>query len=607
MGKSNRIKENKAIAPKKPSMAKQKNRKGMPNWLITTLTIVITAAILVGLAVTLLSENGVFGRLNTIVKTDNYKVNANMMSYYFHTNYNEFYSQYSSYIGDMLDTSISLKEQNYSEATETAPAVTWYDYFMEQTVESVKSLLYYCEEADALGLKLEKADLEEIDASIEALATQAATYGYSTNAYISNMYGPGVQKSDVRNAMKLSTLANKCMTHISGDLEGKITEERIDEGYKADQKTYNVIDYSSYAFTVSYTDIAKKVLNNDNYTDADLAGKKDEVLAAYKAAIEDAKTKANAIKSDKAVTTEDFLKAILKDYAEKEFDTAYKAKTVAEADKPSDDNFKTIKDGMIAQIVTEVMENKSTGEDAAKDLKAYGVTVTEAYGKTLNEVKSTVYTKVFAQKTSCAVDQVHYADSNEFLTWAFADGRGIGDTNVIHTGDGSKADDTFEKPTTATVTVYLIRKTQYANETKTRNVSYMLFSTKAAAESAIAELGGMESVTLEGFETFAEANATASGHSTLTNYIKGSLGSDVFDNWLYDGLRMPGHVTTTPLALDESTYAIVFYAGEGIPTWRADVKSALLDADYEGYVTDMTAKYEPTVKVQKSLDNVVKA
>lgn len=606
MGKSNRIKEKRAIAPKKPSVAKRKDKKGMPSWLMTVITITVTALILIGVAVSLLAENGVFGRLNTVVRTDNYKVNANMMSYYFYTNYNEFYSQYSSYIGDMLDTSVSLKEQNYSEATETEPAVTWYDYFMEQTVESVKSLLYYCEEADALGVKLEDAELEEIDAAIEALETQAATYGYSTNAYISNMYGPGVQKSDVRKAMKYSALANKCMTHISEDLEGKITDERIDASYAADPKEYNVIDYSSYSFSVTYTDIAKEILG-ENYTDADLAGRKTEVVEAYKAAIEDAKAKANAIKSDTAVTEENFLKAVLKDYAEKEFDTAYKAKTVTEADKPTDDNFKIIKDGIIAQIVTEVMEDKATGEDAAKDLKAYGVDVTETYGKTLNEVKTTVFTKVDTQKDSCKTDKAGYSASSDFLTWAFADGRGVGDTNVIHTGDGSTADDTFASPTTSTVTVYLLRATQRQDETKTRNVSYMVFSSQASAESAIAELGGMGSVTQEGFEAFAEASATATAHNTMTDYVKESLGSDVFDNWLYDALRLPGNITTTPLALDESTYLVAFYVGEGVPTWRADVKSALLEADYDSYVTDMTAKYEPTVKVQKSLDNVVEA
>ena len=607
MGKSNRIRVNKATAPKKPTAAKQRNNKGMPSWLMTVLTIVIAAAILIGVALSLLSENGVFGRWNTIVKTDNYKVNANMMSYYFYTNYNEFYSQYSSYLGDMLDTSVSLKDQYYSEATDTTPAVSWYDFFMEQTVESVKSLLYYCEEADVLGVKLDDADLEEIDAAIASIETQAATYGYSTNAYISNMYGPGVQKTDVRKAMKLSALANKCMTQISSDLEGKISDERIDAGYAADPKAYNVIDYSSYAFTVSYTDIAKKVLG-ENYTDSDLTAKKDDVLAAYKDAIKEAVDKANAIKGETGVITEEtFLKATLTDLAEKEFETAYKAAAIADEDKLSDENYATVKAGMVAEIVTEIMEDKETAADAVKDLKAYGVDVSETFGKTLNSIKTTVFDKAHDQKHGCETDKAAYAESNDFLTWAFAEGRAIGDAHVIQTGDGAKEDDTFASPTTATVTVYLLRAPQYQDDAKTRNASYMVFTNKSSAESAIADLAAMGSVTKEAFEAYAEASATASAHSTMTDYTEGSLGSDSFDAWLFDGTRLPGHITTTPLALDDSTYVVMFYVGEGIPTWRANVKSAILEADYESYVTDMTAKYEPTVKVQESLDNVVKA
>ncbi len=603
MGKSNRIRENKANAPKTPSAAKRKNKKGMPSWVLTMITIVVTAAILIGVAVSLMAENGVFGRWNTVVKTDNYKVNANMMSYYFHTNYQEFYSQYSSYIGDMLDTSVSLKEQNYSEATETAPAVTWYDYFMDQTVESVKSTLYYCEEADALGVKLEDADLEEIDTAIETLETQAATYGYSVNAYISNMYGPGVHKSDVRKAMTYLALSNKCRSYIQEDLNSKITDERIDEGYADNKKAYNVIDYSSYSFTVTYTDIAKDILG-ENYTDADLADKKTEVLDAYKAAIKNAKDKAEAIKSDSAVSTDDFLTAILTDSAEKEFDTAYKAKTIADADKEkAAAALKDNKAAIVADIVKEIVKDgKVTAEE-----KTYGAGVSEAYSKLLTEVKSTAFAKVNAQKASSAVDKAGYAESNEFLTWAFAEERGVGDTNVFHTGDGSSEDDTFEKPSTSTVTVYLMRKTQYPNEVKTRNASFMVFSSQADAEKAIAALAEMESVTLESFEEYAETSTTATGHNTITDYVMGTLGNETFDNWLYDALRLPGALTTTPLALDESSYMVVFYAGEGTETWKATVHSALLSADTETYYSEIAAKYEPTVKVQKSLDNVVEA
>ena len=504
----------------------------------------------------------------------------------------------------MLDTSASLKDQVYSAATEDSPAVTWYDYFMDQTIESVKSLLYYCEEADALGITLNEDELAEIEAALDSIATTASLYGYTTNAYISNMYGGGVQKSDVRNAMKLSALANKCMTHISEDLEGKITEERIDSTYDKDKKSYNVIDYTYYTFSVTYKDIAKEVLGAD-YTESELSANKDKVVEAYKKAIQDANDKANALKSEEAVDAAAFLKEILTHSATKEFDTAYGAKTITE--KPSEADCKTIKDALIAEVVTEVIEGKDSAADAAKEQKAYGVSVSEAYAKVINEVKKTVFTKVSALKKSNVVDKATYSSSSDFSKWAFDEGRGAGDTTVIATGDGSKKDDTFATPSSASVTVYLLRTPQRADETKSRNVSYILFTTKKAAEDAIGELSKIESLTKDAFEEYAEGCSTAAGHNTLEDYTEGALGSDVFDEWVFGIKTLPGTVTTEPLTLSEGSYVVAYYAGEGTVTWRVTVKSSILDKDYEAYYTDMTAKYESTIKVQESLDNVVDA
>lgn len=606
MGKSNRIRENKASATRTPASVKRKSKKGMPSWLMTLITVVITVVILGSVALSLLATNGVFGRLNTVVRSDNYKVNANMMAYYFYTNYNDFYSNYSSYIGDMLDTSVSLKEQNYSEATETTPAVTWYDYFMDQTVESVKSLLYYCEEADALGVELDETDLAEIDEAINTLSMTASTNGYSLNAYISSIYGPGVQKTDLVKAMKYSALATKCMNHITEDLEGKITDDRIDSTYAEDKKLYNVVDYTYYTFSVSYTDIAKKVLG-DNYTDAELSEKKADVLEAYKKAIQEATDKANAIKSDSAMAAEDFEKDILTAEAKKVFETTYQSKTIADEDKPSDANYEIIKDALIAEVVTEVMEGKTKAEDAAKDNKAYSVDVTEAYATTINAVKSSVFTGVSAIKDTNAVDKAYYSESNDFLVWAFADERGAGDTTVIQTGDGAKADDTFEKPSSASVTVYLLRTTQRKDESNARNVAYMIFPTEATAKLAIKDLSAKEDLSLEVFESYANEDTSSSAYNYLENYTAGSLGSDAFDKWLFDESLSTNSLTKTALTVDENTYLVAYYCGEGDPVWHVDVLSSLLNADYEEYYADMIAKYEATIKVQESLDNVVEA
>ena len=134
MGKGSRNRQvrvdDKAVNPQKYVQKKKTASKNYTSIITLIVTIFVAAALIFGAV----SASGITLRTRTAMHSDNFKVTGTMMSYFFYTTYNEFYSQYSSYIGDMLDTSVSLKEQYYSTATETTEAVTWYDYFMEQTV-----------------------------------------------------------------------------------------------------------------------------------------------------------------------------------------------------------------------------------------------------------------------------------------------------------------------------------------------------------------------------------------------------------------------------------------------------------------------------------------
>ena len=189
MGKSNRIRNDRAsatLAGVKP----HKKSQGMPSWAINLITIVITAVILFSVVFSLLSANGVFTRMQTAMKSDNFRVDRNMMNYFFKTQYSSFVSENSSYLSYYgLDTSVSLKDQ-YVDTNDESQG-TWFDYMMEQTKLQVEEMLVYCEEAEARGIKLDDADKDAIDAELEMYKTYAGTYGYTTNAYVANIYGKG--------------------------------------------------------------------------------------------------------------------------------------------------------------------------------------------------------------------------------------------------------------------------------------------------------------------------------------------------------------------------------------------------------------------------------
>ena len=589
-----------------------KRKKEMPSWAVSLIAIILTVAIVAGVAVSLRSANGVFNRMTTTVSSKHYTVNANMMSYYFKLQYENFYNSYGSYFSSMLDTSKSLKEQNYSEATDSAEAETWFDYFMNQTVESVKSMLIYCEEARAQGWdKLDDEEKAEIDASIDTLKAQALSSGYTLNSYIAAIYGPGVKETDLRKAMKYSAIATKCMNNLSEGMNDAITEDAINARYNEKKNEFNVVDYSYYTINVKYEDVAKEILGKDSYTADEEAAKKDEILTAYKAKIADAQAKAKKIMEDAGKDAEAFKRLVLGHVATEAFETVYKTQTVADADKPTDDNLNKFKTEIIAASVNEVMDGKTETVDAATKGEgegakgtAFGVEITNTYADTLNKVKKEVFSKTLAAVDTYKVDKSGYTEEDKFSTWAFADGRAAGDATVLTVGDGETegAEITADKKTSA-VSVYLIRTAQYRDPEKTRNVAYILYNSEENAKAAIEALLNTADMSLDKFEAYAEGDTNATAHTHLENYTEGSMNNETFDKWVYGESTGVGMITATPLSIESGVYAVVYYYGEGAERWNVDVRNTILSETYDAKYAEMEGTYTITVK-EKALDKV---
>lgn len=611
MGKSNRIRANRANTKmQNKALGVKKKKQGMPSWLMTLITLVVTFAILFSVAFSLLASNGVFGRMRTPLATKNYKINNNMLSYYFYTQYQAFQQDYSNYMSYFsLDTSKPLKDQpfggdgtstNYDTAFLGDFTGSWFDFFMTQTVDGAKNLLLFCEEADERGITLSDEDEETIQASLDSMAQTAATYGYTLDAYISATFGAGVNKRDVKKAMSYSTLATKAMEAVEADVDKAITADRVNAKYEENKLKFNVVDYTYYTFSVNYDDILKQELGSD-VKDTDISTEqKAQVLAAYTKAIEEAKANAELLKAK--TTEEDFMNFIL-DYAAKEaIDDTYASQTIADADKPSEEDLTAIKEAMKADILAEIAEGKEKADEAvaidadSATVTVYEKTVSSTFAETLNTVKDKAFTSVSSTKSTSVMDTINYATDDKFSTWAFADGRVAGETTVIIEGAGSVEGATItENDKYSYVNVYYLRNAQYKNVEKTRNVAYMLFGTADAAKAAIATLNTKGSLDLATFEALA-TELSSTGHTHAENYSKGQLGSDTFDAWLYADDTVLGAISAEPIVLDEKNYAVAFYYGEGDEKWHVDVHNTLLSEDYDAYCADMEVKFPVTVK-----------
>ena len=267
MGKGNRTKNEKAASVLASSAKKKRSaKKGqMPTWVGTLILVSVLAVIVAFAVVSVLAQRGVFLRHKLIAETEHFEVTVPMASYMVYTEYQNFVNQYQesgwlSYIkgtgGNGLNTSLPLREQIYSQPTAEKPDtayMTWFDYFATSATKSIAQVLVLCEQAHALGITLDEADLQSIETTMQTLELYALYSGYELNAYIPMMYGNGVRDRDVRDMMELTTLATK-MTNLKMDeLRGGATDVRVNMYYeknKADLDVY--VDYISYTFVTKF-------------------------------------------------------------------------------------------------------------------------------------------------------------------------------------------------------------------------------------------------------------------------------------------------------------------------------------------------------------------
>ena len=611
MGKSNRIRNDRANASLAGVKAPKK-KTGMPSWALNLITILVTVAILFSVVFMLMTSNGVFGRISTAMRSDNFRVSRNMMDYYFQTQYNNFVSQNSSYLSYYgLDTGLSLKDQ-YFDTTEGSET-TWFDYMMDQTKVQVEEILIYCEEAEERGIELDEEDYEAIDTELETYETYAKTYGYDTNSYIAQIYGKGMKLKDIRSAMELSALASKCSEEIGIKLEGDITDDDINERYESDSQKFNNVDYSYYTFTVKFEDAVVEVLGKD-HKEEDIETKKANIIAKYKEMIEDAKEKAAALITAEGADAfkNSVVAELVSDAWDDNYETSLENSEVAEADEPNDENTAKIKAIVVENLVKIIIdEGEFKSEDVVNDGKLFdktvdGVTFSDEYVELLEEVASTVFTSAQSNSATYFVEKATYTDSDDAIEWAFEDGRKAGDTKTIEEGDGADGAEMSEDPAeleSFSVSAYYLVKPEYKDESLSKNVGLMVFTNSADAAAAVEKLSA--DMSIEDFEALCdELGATFSKYE---NYTKGSMNVAAFDTWLYDDETVVGSYTDSAISLDETTFAVAIYYDDGMPMWEVAVKSAIFNDKYEEFDTALTEKYKDAIKTNDKAINKIDA
>ena len=571
MGKGSRNRQeridDKAVNPQRYVQKK----KAAPKHLTSIITVIVTVVVAVALIFGAVSSSGITLRARSTMQSDNFKVTGTMLSYYAHTVYSSYINQYQEMYGSLLsqnsgysiydlmgiDPDKSLKDQLFNEST----GETWYDYFMSQAREQTEQLLLYCEGAKAAGIELDEEDMTEIDSSIALLSAYASYYGYSTKAYIRSLYGKGVNERDVRNAMKLSTLATKFTEKLATDFKDAATAADVEAFYTENVNDYLSADYLSYTFS------AELAATAESATEDDIKTARADYEAAKKAADE------AAAKLVAAKTEEEFRETL----------EAYLSETMA------------------ADYSYEKYLTSAEGETDEEK---------EANAKKTAEEK--LHEAVHAKLDTIATEDYAYTTSTDLGKWVFGEEAGkaaaVNTTTKIVTDSEDKEDVDEKAKQTYTVAVYFLTRAASRNEDATYKFTYLALPGTSykedEAKTALQEFvdaGATKEVLLG----MGDKYSSHAGCTEVENVVDGYFGMEDVDAWAFDSARKAGdYELLTGKSGDSTYYFIVLAEGEGEQVWYVDALADLVVSKNDEWLEEAAKTYP--VKVNEKAVNSVK-
>ena len=243
------------VDPKTAREAKQRKEEKRNNLLYGTIFVIF----LLVAAAAIVWKSNIIQRTATAVTIDGEKYTAAEVNYYYQNLYQTFLQNnysYLSYIG--IDTTTSLKDQTVSSMgtmfTGAEEGTTWHDYFLDQALDQMADTQALEAAAEADGYTWTDEMQASLDESMEALSSNAATYGYTEKQYLSMIFGSTMTKSVYEEQTKRSILVSSYITDYQNSLT--YTEDELEEAYEADSNSYDLVSaqYVRVSGTAATTD-----------------------------------------------------------------------------------------------------------------------------------------------------------------------------------------------------------------------------------------------------------------------------------------------------------------------------------------------------------------
>ena len=153
----------------------QSQKKGMSKGGKTALTVVIAVIVVAAIVFFSLLSTGFFAKHTTAATVGGHKLTPAMVNYYANDAYTNFSSSYGTYASMFFDTNTPLSKQ-YVDADKQQ---SWYDYFVEQGLQTAAKSYAVYDEAIANGFTLTEEQESALQTQLSTLNSYATLYGYN--------------------------------------------------------------------------------------------------------------------------------------------------------------------------------------------------------------------------------------------------------------------------------------------------------------------------------------------------------------------------------------------------------------------------------------------
>ncbi len=214
----------------------------------TKYTIGVVVILIVAILAGVINSGFIDTRL-AAVKTGSTSWSLGQVRYAKQTAYSQFYNNYGSLVDYLIDSETPLDEQQ-SAFDEN---MTWDEYFTEEGLSYLQEMAAYYDLAKAEGYTLSEEEQQTIDDNMVMYDTYAQLYGYTTDGYLTAMYGEGNTAKTVRQMMEISILAGDYAQAKQDSFSDSYTTEQLDAWYEENSQNNNSVTYLS-AFISAETD-----------------------------------------------------------------------------------------------------------------------------------------------------------------------------------------------------------------------------------------------------------------------------------------------------------------------------------------------------------------